>query len=364
MSELSGIVVLIFLFVPLIATVLVCAALLWVAHRLLIARHPEIGNEQMLPRQLIMLGLTLGSLVALVLAFPVSESSRNQIIGLIGLLLSGIIAFSSSTIFANLMAGIMLRVTRPFGTGDFVSVNGHFGRVVERGLLDTEIQTEDRELVAFPNTSLITNPVTVVRSSGTIVSVRLSLGYDIHHTRIETLLLDAVKDCGLEEPFVQILELGNFAVTYKASGMLLDTKTLLTARSNLCRSVLDTLHGNGVEIMSPAFMNQRPMADAMQVIPREPSRAPAETLAVAEEVVFDKAVSAEQLEKEKEQLAATIKDYEKLLAESTDGDKKQAKERIKECRERLKQLEKQTGSTEAEPADTDVEADDPEHKQS
>ena len=64
-----------------------------------------------------MLGLTLGSLVALVLAFPVSESSRNQIIGLIGLLLSGIIAFSSSTIFANLMAGIMLRVTRPFGTG-------------------------------------------------------------------------------------------------------------------------------------------------------------------------------------------------------------------------------------------------------
>ena len=179
--------------------------------------------------------------MALVLAFPVSESSRNQIIGLIGLLLSGIIAFSSSTIFANLMAGIMLRVTRPFGTGDFVSVNGHFGRVVERGLLDTEIQTEDRELVAFPNTSLITNPVTVVRSSGTIVSVKLSLGYDIHHSRIETLLLDAVKECGLDEPFVQILELGNFAVTYKASGMLVDTKTLLTARSNLCRAVLDTL---------------------------------------------------------------------------------------------------------------------------
>lgn len=363
MPELDVIVDLIILFIPLIATALACAALLWVSHRLLIARHPEIGNERMLPRQLVMLGLTIASVVALVLAFPVSESSRNQIIGLIGLLLSGIIAFSSSTIFANLMAGIMLRVTRPFGTGDFVSVNGHFGRVVERGLLDTEIQTEDRELVAFPNTSLITNPVSVVRSSGTIVSVRLSLGYDIHHTRIETLLLDAVKDCKLEEPFVQILELGNFAVTYKASGMLLDTKTLLTARSNLCRSVLDTLHGNGIEIMSPAFMNQRPIADARQVIPKEPSRAPAETLAVAEEVVFDKAVSAEHLEKEKEQLAATIKDYEKLLAESADGDKKRVKERIKECRERLKQLETQTGAMDAEASGTDVETDGPQQKQ-
>ncbi len=82
---------------------------------------------------------------------------------------------------------------------------------------------------------------------------------------------------------------------------------------------------------------------------------------MAEEVVFDKAVSAEQLEKEKEQLVATIKDYEKLLAESTDGDKKQVKERIKECRERLKQLEKQTGARDAESLRTTiVETDDPE----
>ena len=348
MPEINAVIEYIGRVIPLIATGIGCTALLWFSHHFLIARHPEIGNERMLPRQLIMLGLSIACLVALVLAFPVSESSRNQLIGLIGLLLSGVIAFSSSTLFANLMAGIMLRVTRPFRAGDFVSVNGHFGRVAERGLLDTEIQTEDQELVAFPNTYLITNPVSVVRSSGTIVSVKLSLGYDIHHSRIETLLLDAVKECGLDEPFVQILELGNFAVTYKASGMLVDTKTLLTARSNLCRAVLDTLHGNGIEIMSPSFMNQRPMGDSASVIPHAPGRAPAEELAVAEDVVFDKAVSAEQLEKEKQQLMATIKEYEALLAEATDNDKKQVKERIKECRERLKQLDRQTGASDAE----------------
>lgn len=348
MPDLNGLITYIGLFMPLIATVIGCAALLWLSHRILIARHPEIGNERMFSRQLIMLGLTIACLVALVLAFPISESSRNQLIGLIGLLLSGIFAFSSSTLFANLMAGIMLRITRPFRTGDFVSVNGHFGRVAERGLLDTEIQTEDQELIAFPNTYLITNPVSVVRSSGTIVSVKLSLGYDIHHSQIETLLLDAVKACGLEDPFVQILELGNFAVTYKASGKLLDTKTLLTARSNLCRAVLDTLHGNGIEIMSPSFMNQRPIGDSTSMIPHVSGHAPEEELAVAEEMVFDKAASAEQLEKEKQQLLASIKEYEARLADASDDDKKQVKERIKEYREQLKQLDSQTEASDAE----------------
>ena len=43
----------------------------------------------------------------------------------------------------NVMAGLMLRAVRNFRTGDFVRVEKHFGRVTERGLLHTEIQTED-----------------------------------------------------------------------------------------------------------------------------------------------------------------------------------------------------------------------------
>lgn len=331
------------LFLPFATTAAVCGALLWGTHWILIGRHPEIGNERMFPRQLVMLGLTLAGTVALVLALPVSDSSRNQVIGLIGLVISGIFAFSSSTIFTNLMAGIMLRVTKPFRTGDFVSVGNHFGRVAERGLLDTEIQTESRELLALPNTYLITNPVSVVRTSGTIVSVKLSLGYDIHHSEVESLLMDAVKKSGLDEPFIQILELGDHSITYKANGLLTDIKILLTARSTLCRSILDTLHNHGIEILSPAYMNQRRLSDEMKVIPRQMIQELSKEIPVAEEVVFDKAEQAEQAEKEKQQFIAAIEECQKALEGASGKDKKRLEEKMEECRERLKLLEHDPG---------------------
>lgn len=328
-------------FIPLLITSAVVGVSLWVAQWLLIARHPDIGNERLFPRHLIMLGLTLASVVAVAFSLPVSESSRHQIIAVVGLVISGLFAFSSSTIFANLMAGIMLRVTKPFRTGDFIRVGDHFGRVVERGLLDTEIQTEDRDLAALPNTFMITHPVYVTRSSGTIVSTTLSLGYDIHHSKVESLLVEAATDCELEDPFVQILDLGNDAVTYKVSGMLTDIKNLLTARSHLRCHILETLHGNGVEILSPAFMNQRRLAQDWKAIPvgadaeqKSPPR-----VSAAEEVVFDKAEQAEQVENEKQQLLDQIRSYKSDFEGASGPDRERIQGLIDECEEKVKGIE-------------------------
>ncbi len=307
-----------------------------------------------------MLVLTFAGIIAIAIALPVSESFRTQIVGLIGLIISGILAFSSSTIFANLMAGMMLRVTKPFRTGDFISVKSeYFGRVVERGLLDTEIQTDKRELIAFPNTYLITNPVSVVRSSGAIVSTTLSLGYDVHHATVEPLLLSGARECGLEEPFIHVLELGNYAVTYKISGMLTDTKNLLTARSNLCRCVLDVLHTNNIEIMSPTFMSQRPLPENLKIIPAAPDHQPLGTLAVAEEVVFDKAEKAEQVEQEKQQLLDKIKEYKSKIEQASATEKEQLQQTIKNYQEQLVLMEKPEEEASSDKQATETVADVP-----
>jgi small-conductance mechanosensitive channel len=269
------------------------------------------------------------------------------LIGLIGLLASGVFAFSSTSVIANLMAGILLRITKPFNIGDFIRVGDHFGRVAERGLFDTEIQSENRELIAVPNAFLITHPVSTTRSSGTIVSVTLSLGYDAHHSVVEPLLVKAAQECGLEEPFVHILELGDYSVTYRISGLLVEVKWLITARSTLCRKVLDVLHGEGIEIVSPAFMNQRRLAEERRILPTLREKGPAERPTVAEEVVFDKAEQAEQAEKEKQRLIAEIQHLENALKEAPDGERKRIKEAVEENRKLLAVLDQAPG----EPSD-------------
>lgn len=245
-----------------------------------------------------------------------------------------------TAVTSNLLAGVLLRITKPFRVGDFIRIGEHFGRVSERGLFDTEIQTETRELIALPNTYCISNPVTTIRSSGTIISASLSLGYDLDHTRIEPLLMEAAKSSGLSEPFVHILELGNFSVTYRVSGLLEDPKRLISARSKLYARVLDTLHGHGIEIMSPSFMNQRKIDDNTKL--EEPE-------SLAEDIAFDKAEQAEQLEYEKLQLAKEIEKLEASLKQLTDEDEKKVnKEELESMYERLKALKERPEISETE----------------
>jgi len=195
--------------------------------------------------------------VALLVAAPFAPMTRGQLLGLVGLMISAAVALSSTTILGNAMAGLMHRAVGNFKVGDFVRTEGHFGRVTERGLFPTEIQTEQRDLVTLPNLFLATHPVRVIRRSGTIVTGEVSLGYDTSHAAVEPLLLAAAAAAGLKEPFVQILELGDFTVSYRVSELLTDVSRLLTVPSRLRSAMLDQLHGGGIEIASPTLMSTR-----------------------------------------------------------------------------------------------------------
>jgi len=317
-SKLSWVMTALPFFAVLVGVGLVLALM----HRLLIHNHPELNTEERLPRQLVMLAATLGGILLVVLSLPVGESTRNQVIGLLGVLVSGVLAFSSTTFMTNFVAGLMLRTNKPFKTGDFVRVDQYFGRVSARGLLDTEIQSEQREFIAIPNSVLVSRPVTVISGSGAIISANVSLGYDVHHGRIDKQLLAAATDIGLTDPFVQVTELGNFSVSYRISGLLTDVKSLITARSNLHRAVLDKLHSDAIEIVSPTFMNQRQVSDQGKVLATgRPHVVAEESSPAPESIIFDKAEAAEQVESAVEQGQVELADLQTQL-KAAEGDAK------------------------------------------
>jgi hypothetical protein len=213
-----------------------------------------------------------------------------------------------------MMAGLMQRVVRNFRPGDFIRVGEYFGRVSEQGLFHVEIQTEDRDLTTMPNLYLVTHPVKVIRSSGTLVTAEVSLGYDVDRQEIKKALLEAVLSVGLAEPFVHVVELGDFSVTYRAAGLLTEVNSLITMRSKLRASMFDFLHRAGLEIVSPTFMNQRvydpgrrfmPPAVAGGATDDEPALKP-------EDIVFDKAEEAASIERLQERREALKKDMSHL----------------------------------------------------
>ena len=269
--------------------------------------------------QLIQLAGVLAVILLLILLMPFDDTLRGQLLQLYGLIISATIALSSTTLVGNVMAGLMLRAVGSCRPGNYITVGDYFGRISEMDLLHTEIQTEESDLTTLPNLYLVTHPVRVMRSSGTLISVDVSLGYDVSRHTIESLLIKAAKDVELESPYVQIRNLGDFSVTYQVSALLTDIKRLLDKRRELRAQVMDNLHSEGIEIVSPSFMNTRAQAKNKVYIPRTTGPEPAtEDATSADAIAFDKADKAESVEKLKESLKdieARIRTCDEILAD-------------------------------------------------
>jgi small-conductance mechanosensitive channel len=311
---------------PVAATLGVTAILLFIVRRLI----PDEPTTRIV-RQLITVSVLVVANVALILAMPLDSATTGQLLSLFGLVLTAVIALSSTTFVSNAMAGLMLRAVGGFQPGDFIRIGENFGRVTQKGLLHTEIQSEDRDLITLPNLFVMNQPVRVVRTSGTLISADVSLGYDIHRHRIRDLLKLAAEDAALTDPFVQITALGDHSVAYRVYGFLEDVSNLVTKRTELRGKMLDRLHGDGIEIVSPAFMNQRALDPTQQVRPPE------------ERTVTDEDFHAESLMFDKAELAARIENLRtkrsELKAELETLDMSDEAERAREVHWRERQIE-------------------------
>lgn len=295
-------------FIPVLVT-LASVAIGLVLVDWLLKRRWQGNPDAQFKYQLIMLALTFSGGLAVIVALPVTDSLRGQLLSLIGILLSAAIALSSTTFIGNIMAGIMLKAIKSVRPGDFITVADITGRVTEMDLLHSEIQTEDRDLITVPNLYMVTQPMRVVRATGTIVSAEVSLGYDIDRTRVSEILRSAIDNAGLTDGFVQVRALGDFSVLYRAAGLLKEVTGLISARSKLREAMLDSLHAAGVEIVSPNFMNTRAISANSLFIPQASRVVSLDESVAAEEVAFDKAdqaASAEDIRKSIEQVEGKL----------------------------------------------------------
>ena len=322
---------------------------LYISVRYVLNRQAQGKNDSSVIRSIILFTIGLIGVIAIILAIPMEDSIKGQITSLIGIVVSAVFALSSATFIGNGLAGIMMRAINNFKPGDFITVGEHFGRISERGLFHTEIQTENRDLTTLPNLFLANNPVRVTRASGTFITGEVSLGYDVSRIKVEQHLLDAAKAAGLTDPFVYVTSLGDFSVVYKVHGLLKDVKTILTGRSKLNAMILDELHNAGIEIMSPTFVGQR-QVNEIEFIPKKPKAKEIQQLekqvnvtGSPENIMFDKAEEAESIEKRKENIEgidAKIATLEAQLAAEQDTVQQETLsskiESLKELKEKIK----------------------------
>jgi len=119
---------------------------------------PSASLQLLLEKTSYILTLTLGVLLAGVVAFP--GLSLGDIIAALGLG-SVAVGFAFQDIFKNFLAGILLLLQEPFRIGDQIIVAGYEGTVEHIDIRTTRIRTYQGEEVIVPNATVFTNEIQV-----------------------------------------------------------------------------------------------------------------------------------------------------------------------------------------------------------
>ncbi len=321
---------------PTVVVVIVIIVLL--LNRWIFNRMKSVGSAVTIIRRSIVFLISFIGAIIFILSFPIEAQMKGQILSFLAIIISAGIALSSTTLLGNLLAGFMNNSMNRFRNGDLIKINDLQGRVLRKSVFHVEIQLEDSNYVTIPNMFMATNPVKLTRKTSTVISTTVSLGYDVPRTKVEQALKEAALATGLSDPYVYITGLGDYSVTYKIHGFLKDTGKFFTTSSLLNAKVMDLLHMNRIEIVSPTFMNQR-RVDERQFIPEfhAEKKALADEIS-PEELVFDEAIKSEETEKKKDLLQKMINRKEELKSEIKETKDEEAIKKHKRTIERLEEL--------------------------
>ncbi len=150
--------------------------------------------------------------------FGVQTASILAALGAIGLA----VGLALQGTLANIAAGVMLLLLRPFKVGDYVDANGHAGTVEEVGLFTTEMTTYDGLYQSVPNSAIWGGPViNFTRNATRRHDILVQISYRDEIDRAERVLVEALhgdprvldEPAALTPPEVLVRDLTDSAVT-------------------------------------------------------------------------------------------------------------------------------------------------------
>jgi small conductance mechanosensitive channel len=160
-------------------------------------------------------------LLAFAVVMAADQLGFNVAAALAGLGIAGVaLGFAAQDSLANVIAGFLIFIDRPFVVQDWIRVSEHYGRVTEITLRSTRIQTPQNTFVVIPNKQIIDQVlVNHTKHGQTRVDVPIGIAYKESIPRARTALVAAAQ--GLEDvarqpaPDVVVEALGPSSVDLK-----------------------------------------------------------------------------------------------------------------------------------------------------
>ncbi len=168
------------------------------------------------------------------------------------------VGFGSQNLVNNFISGVLVMVERPIRVGDYIEVDGTWGRVLNIGIRSTVVQTGTQAIMMMPNTTFIEKSlINWTMSKVTLNLVRIGVAYGTDTERLRQLVMDCVgaQVEVLNDPpvFVRFADFGDSALIFDIGFYLaaVNVPNRLTIASNIRYSLNALFIKEGIEIPFP-----------------------------------------------------------------------------------------------------------------
>ena len=133
-----------------------------IVSRILLAASGKLLNKSKLDKSLhAIIRSTLKVLLIFLTIMIVAPSLGIDTASLLAVLsIAGVaVSLSIQGILGNFFSGVTLLMSKPYKIGDFVTIGGQTGTIVETGLTHTKLHTLDNQVILVPNSSVTSNTI-------------------------------------------------------------------------------------------------------------------------------------------------------------------------------------------------------------
>jgi len=243
-------------------------------------------------------------------------------LSIMSLAIAGLVAFSSTSIIANAMNGVMVRIVKPYKVGDVVNISNaeDVGIVRSIGFLYTKVEDAKRRVYTIPSTVVMRDEVINYTEDNYVAHCNVGIGYDVPRDQVEKALIKAAKAIKLDEPFVLVNKLGDYSIVYQINGTTTDVANIISIESNLKKSVLDACANAKIEITSPVYQVNRYIEKVLDSTipetPIKPKKIKVEkgvTADIAKEAIKEQKKKVKEAQKEAEAVVEELKEAKEKL---------------------------------------------------
>lgn len=287
---------------------------------------PQWRRKPQVPLVLRDIGRWVVATVALILVVRTFFPGVNlNVLAVSSLVVGYIVGNATQDTLGNLIAGLALNVERPFQIGDWVTVSGLTGVVVDTTWRATRLRTKADDYIVIPNASIakeaITNFSRPTRNHGCYLTIGVS--YETPPNKARRVILEVLAQCpGVcadPAPSVYLTGYGDFAINFTIKFFITDFAALDPVQSAVMDRIWYAFRREGINIPFPVQDCRERDADVLERAERESTRTSIRSLLAG--VDLFQTLSAPELDRLVQ--GAALKIYaagERLFSQGDSGD--------------------------------------------